>query len=128
MLIAVILFQNKKDHISGLLYGADDALSCVARIKRDSAFCFCSFSASKISSALCSLHARTQNSVLVAVAIIKKSHFRGTSLWSGRRDSNARQSAWKADTLPTELRPQTLQVDYNTKLIKNQDHPFGIYN
>ena len=25
--------------------------------------------------------------------------------WSGRRDSNSRQSAWKADTLPTELRP-----------------------
>ena len=25
---------------------------------------------------------------------------------SGRRDSNARQSAWKADTLPTELHPR----------------------
>ena len=25
--------------------------------------------------------------------------------WSGRRDSNSRQSAWKADTLPTELLP-----------------------
>ena len=40
---------------------------------------------------------------------------RGTSLkidamhkckqWSGRRDSNARHSAWKADALPTELHP-----------------------
>ncbi len=31
--------------------------------------------------------------------------------WSGRRDSNSRQSAWKADTLPTELRP--LNVLFN---------------
>jgi hypothetical protein len=27
-------------------------------------------------------------------------------LWSGRRDSNSRQPAWKAGTLPTELLPQ----------------------
>ena len=27
--------------------------------------------------------------------------------WSGRRDSNPRQPAWKAGTLPTELLPQT---------------------
>ena len=27
--------------------------------------------------------------------------------WSGRRDSNPRPSAWKADALPTELRPRT---------------------
>ena len=26
--------------------------------------------------------------------------------WSGRRDSNPRQPAWKAGTLATELRPQ----------------------
>ena len=26
-------------------------------------------------------------------------------LWSGRRDSNSRPSAWKADALPTELHP-----------------------
>ena len=26
--------------------------------------------------------------------------------WSGRRDSNPRPSAWKADALPTELLPQ----------------------
>ena len=25
--------------------------------------------------------------------------------WSGRRDSNSRHSAWKAEALPTELRP-----------------------
>ena len=25
--------------------------------------------------------------------------------WSGRRDSNSRPSAWKADALPTELLP-----------------------
>ena len=28
--------------------------------------------------------------------------------WSGRRDSNSRQSAWKADTLPTELLPHAI--------------------
>jgi hypothetical protein len=27
-------------------------------------------------------------------------------IWSGRRDSNPRPSAWKADALPTELLPQ----------------------
>ena len=26
-------------------------------------------------------------------------------MWSGRRDSNPRQPAWKAGTLATELRP-----------------------
>lgn len=39
---------------------------------------------------------------------IKKSHPRDSFLWSGRRDSNSRQSAWKADTLPTELLPHAL--------------------
>src|SRR6266436_3395993 len=29
------------------------------------------------------------------------------SKWSGRRDSNSRPSAWKADALPTELHPLT---------------------
>ena len=34
-------------------------------------------------------------------------HFSFTFLlWSGRRDSNPRQPAWKAGTLPTELLPQ----------------------
>ena len=28
--------------------------------------------------------------------------------WSGRRDSNSRQPAWKAGTLATELRPHLL--------------------
>ena len=27
-------------------------------------------------------------------------------IWSGRRGSNSRHSAWKADALPTELLPQ----------------------
>jgi hypothetical protein len=30
-------------------------------------------------------------------------------LWSGRQGSNLRHSAWKADTLPTELRPHTFE-------------------
>src|SRR6185503_21252600 len=29
--------------------------------------------------------------------------------WSGRRDSNSRPSAWKADALPTELHPPSLR-------------------
>ena len=32
-------------------------------------------------------------------------NFKFTLKWSGRRDSNARQSAWKAEALPTELHP-----------------------
>ena len=41
---------------------------------------------------------------------------------SGRRDSNPRPSAWKADALPTELRPQHLQ-NYliQTKLMSGGD-------
>src|SRR5438477_6916101 len=31
--------------------------------------------------------------------------------WSGRRDSNSRPSAWKADALPTELHPPTTISD-----------------
>ena len=43
---------------------------------------------------------------------IKKSHRCDSFLWSGRRDSNSRQSAWKADTLPTELLPHILAKGY----------------
>ncbi len=32
--------------------------------------------------------------------------------WSGRPGSNRRRSAWKADTLPTELHPQTLKLRF----------------
>ena len=31
-----------------------------------------------------------------------------THLWSGKRGSNSRHSAWKADALPTELFPHIL--------------------
>src|SRR5262249_1869836 len=31
-------------------------------------------------------------------------------LWSGRRDSNPRQPAWKAGALPTELHPQSFHL------------------
>ena len=37
-------------------------------------------------------------------------------LWSGRRDSDPRHSAWKADALPTELLPHLLEV-YRFKYI-----------
>ena len=30
-------------------------------------------------------------------------------MWSGRRDSNPRQPAWKAGTLATELRPRNVE-------------------
>ena len=46
------------------------------------------------------------------------------SLWSGRRDSNSRQPAWKADALPTELLPHVYfaHVIYLTiKYIQNQE-------
>ena len=39
---------------------------------------------------------------------IKKIHQRWILFISGRRDSNSRQSAWKADTLPTELLPHVI--------------------
>ena len=35
-------------------------------------------------------------------------YFKSSVKWSGRRDSNSRQSAWKADTLPTELLPHAI--------------------
>ena len=47
------------------------------------------------------------------IRVIKKSHFCDSFLWSGRRDSNSRQSAWKADTLPTELLPHILTRGYS---------------
>ena len=46
------------------------------------------------------------------------------SLWSGRRDSNSRQPAWKADALPTELLPQIyliLQIDSTINYFENQE-------
>ena len=46
------------------------------------------------------------------IKTIKKSHWCDSFLWSGRRDSNSRQSAWKADTLPTELLPHILTRGY----------------
>ena len=40
---------------------------------------------------------------------------------SGRRDSNPRPSAWKADALPTELLPQfTLQLLTKSRTISNK--------
>ena len=32
------------------------------------------------------------------------------TMWSGRRDSNPRQPAWKAGTLATELRPHIVNM------------------
>ena len=40
----------------------------------------------------------------------QKTHPKVCLKWSGRRDSNSRQSAWKADTLPTELLPQSVLI------------------
>ena len=33
-------------------------------------------------------------------------------IWSGRRDSNSRHPAWKAEALPTELLPRSHLVSY----------------
>ena len=43
------------------------------------------------------------------------------ALQSGRRDSNSRRSAWKADTLPTELLPHMLET--NTQIHKSNAGP-----
>ena len=52
--------------------------------------------------------------------------------WSGRRGSNSRHSAWKADALPTELLPQGrdlwAKMDSNHRSRKTTDlqsAPFG---
>ena len=55
-------------------------------------------------------------------------------MWSGRRDSNPRQPAWKAGTLATELRPHLTNnccgtagrklhyiIDNQSKLYTNND-------
>ena len=48
--------------------------------------------------------------------------------WSGRRDSNSRPSAWKADALPTELHPPISVpiVDFQLPITKtNQPQLFN---
>ena len=51
--------------------------------------------------------------------------------WSGRRDSNPRPLAWKANALPTELLPQKLSVGGDgfeppkSKTADLQSAPFG---
>ena len=69
---------------------------------------------------------RTRNiRVLANISIhIKKESINGSFLISGRRDSNSRQPAWKADALPTELLPHVYfaHVIYLTiKYIQNQE-------
>ena len=39
-----------------------------------------------------------------------------SEVWSGRRESNPRPTAWKAVTLPTELRPHLPQTYNYTQL------------
>ena|SRR3989338_7319660 len=41
--------------------------------------------------------------------------------WSGRRGSNPRPSAWKADALPTELLPQKLLLSYGERRIRTSE-------
>ena len=41
----------------------------------------------------------------------------GFKNWSGRRDSNSRPSAWKADALPTELLPQCCQTSFQRAVV-----------
>ncbi len=42
--------------------------------------------------------------------------------WSGRRDSNPRPSAWKADALPTELLPQSIS-DPESRIVDGVAEP-----
>lgn len=37
--------------------------------------------------------------------------------WSGRRDSNPQPSAWKADALPIELLPLTINFTLNVGVV-----------
>src|SRR3989304_9607525 len=49
------------------------------------------------------------NLVLTKDALYRLSYVGSTlTHWSGKRDSNPRPSAWKADALPTELFPQVI--------------------
>jgi hypothetical protein len=44
-----------------------------------------------------------------------------TFVWSGKRDSNPRRSAWKADALPTELFPLWWRgEDLNLRSLRQQ--------
>ena len=42
----------------------------------------------------------------------------GLLLWSGKRDSNPRPSAWEADALPTELFPHRLRSEQAGGIIR----------
>ena len=52
---------------------------------------------------------------------IKKEPIKGSFKWSGRRDSNPRQPAWKAGTLSTELLPHLVIPVYNKPRNKSID-------
>src|SRR5262245_51106879 len=43
-------------------------------------------------------------------------------IWSGRRDSNPRHTAWEAVTLPAELRPQRRR---NVASVRGEGHRVG---
>ena len=69
---------------------------------------------------------RTRNiRVLANISIqIKKESINDSFLISGRRDSNSRQPAWKADALPTELLPHKYSIVtrlfYNKTFLKSR--------
>src|SRR5258705_8561558 len=50
--------------------------------------------------------------------------------WSGRRDSNSRPSAWKADALPTELHPlkNCETAEFRIAKLKSEDKGFRLAN
>ena len=56
--------------------------------------------------------------------LLKKDYQSSPFLISGRRDSNSRQPAWKADALPTELLPHVYfahKIYLTIKLLQNQE-------
>ncbi len=75
-------------------------LSWVACFKRVCVFCRHDFISRQKPSALCSLPARTHKEFSSLSSLFNKKSTPRCFFWSGRRDSNSRQPAWKAGTLP----------------------------
>ncbi len=50
-----------------------------------------------------------------------------SEVWSGRRESNPRPTAWKAVTLPTELRPHLPQTCNYTQILPTVNRFYGVF-
>jgi hypothetical protein len=72
------------------------------------------------------LHSRLQRPPTLQAFHEKTPPERGF-LWSGRRGSNPRPSAWEADALPTELRPRAAQVSAGMRSVFGQGRGVKCY-